>query len=73
MAMNSHQWLMTTQFYRVLPFISWRNNRQEYHYMGCNVFNSDYEYIVVSSSIGFETSRVDIAGAITSDSSIYSL
>jgi hypothetical protein len=39
----------------------------------CNVFNSDYKYIVVSSSIGFETSRVDIAGAITSDSSIYSL
>jgi hypothetical protein len=39
----------------------------------CNVFNSDYKYIVVLSSIGFEASRVDIAGAITSYSSIYSL
>jgi hypothetical protein len=37
----------------------------------CNVYNLDQKYIVVSRSIGFEKSRVDIAGAITLDSLIY--
>ena len=75
MVMNSYHRLITTQVLSgVLPFISWRNNQTRVLlYRNAMTLIQTRNTFLYQAHCGFEKSRVDIARAITLDSSIYSL